>query len=249
MIDISRTCHEGGEYRFTPDALALSLGHHPCHVEMRFDGRCWEGTSLRGDLKVMPAGQEHVFRHREQCSFTFIELRCARVPRGSELRPHAVLRDVPLQCLVDALLAESAFGPPGALFQEAVSSAIVARLRELDRWPRPQQPPRRLPPAALARVLEYLEAHLADDVSVGELAKVAGLSPSHFSALFRNATGEPPHRYHTRLRVERARRLIESGVSPSEAALQVGFFDQSHLTRHMRRLLATSPGKLRKALA
>ena len=100
--------------------------------------------------------------------------------------------------------------------------------------------------AVLARVIEYLETHLADDVGVAELAAVAGLSTGHFSGLFRNATGEPPHRYHTRLRVQRARRLIESGVSASAAALQVGFFDQSHLARHMRRLLATSPGKLRK---
>jgi AraC family transcriptional regulator len=141
----------------------------------------------------MPVGQERVFRHREACSCTFVVPRCARVQRGSELRPHAVLAA-----------------------------------------------------AVLARVIEYLETHLADDVSVAELAKVAGLSTGHFSGLFRNATGEPPHRYHTRLRVQRARRLIERGASASAAALQVGFFDQSHLTRHMRRLLATSPGKLRK---
>ncbi|HEY8549516.1 MAG TPA: AraC family transcriptional regulator [Vicinamibacterales bacterium] len=246
MIEIRRTSHEGGEYRFTPDALALSLGHHPCRVEMRFDGRSWDGTSLRGDLKVMPVGQERVFRHRDRCSFTFIALPCARIPRGSELRPHAILRDAPLRHVIDALLAENALGRPGALFQEAISTAIVARLRELDRCPRPQQT-RRLPPAALARVIDYLEAHLADDVSVAELAAVAGLSPSHFSELFRNAIGEPPHRYHTRLRVQRARQLIESGTSVSDAALEVGFFDQSHLTRHMRRLLGTRPGELRRA--
>jgi AraC family transcriptional regulator len=144
----------------------------------------------------------------------------------------------------DALLAEAAFVRPGASLPDAPSAAIV-RLRERDRSPRPP-PSRRLPAAVLARVIEHLEAHLADDVSVAELAEVAGLSTGHFSGLFRNATGEPPHRYHTRLRVQQARRLIESGVSAPVAALQVGFFDQSHLTRHMRRLLAISPGKLRK---
>jgi AraC family transcriptional regulator len=95
-------------------------------------------------------------------------------------------------------------------------------------------------------VIEYLEARLADDVSVAELAVLAGLSAGHFSGLFRNTTGEPPHRYHLRLRVERARRLIERGMNASDAALEVGFFDQSHLTRHMRRLLGTSPGELRR---
>lgn len=170
---------------------------------------------------------------------------CRFTPEARALPPgHPCRVGAPLRYLVDASLAKSARGRV-ASFQEAVSPAIVARLRELDRSPRPPQTPR-LPPAALARVIEYLEVHLANDVSVEELAKVAGLSASHFSALFRNATGEPPHRYHTRLRVQRARRLIESGVSASEAALQVGFFDQSHLTRHMRRLLGTSPGKLRR---
>jgi AraC-like DNA-binding protein len=65
--------------------------------------------------------------------------------------------------------------------------------------------------------------------------------------LFRNATSEPPHKYHTRLRVERAARPLERGATPSDAALAVGFFDQSHLARHMRRLLGTSPARVRRS--
>jgi AraC family transcriptional regulator len=100
---------------------------------------------------------------------------------------------------------------------------------------------RRLSGRVLARVLEYMHAHVSEEVSIHDLARIAGMSPSYFSTMFRNAVGEPPHRHHLRMRVERARALLVSGSSASVAAQEAGFCDQSHLARHMRRLLGTTP--------
>jgi AraC family transcriptional regulator len=243
--------HPAGEYTFTPTGLALSMCFARCHVETLFDGRSWKGLSIRGDVNVMPAGDRRVFRHHQGCRFALIaiderQIAAAGPGTGSAIRPQGWLRDAPLRHAIDALLAESGprLGPPTALFQNAVGAAIVARLRELDGVRSPALK-HQLPEADLSNVIEFMEARLADDLSVADLAAIAGLSPAHFSTLFRNATDEPPHRYLTRLRVERARRLLERGATPSDASLAVGFFDQSHLARHMRRLIGISPARLR----
>jgi AraC-like DNA-binding protein len=99
-----------------------------------------------------------------------------------------------------------------------------------------------MPRHLLHRALELIDAKLEDDLSVAALAQACGLSASHFAALFKASAGEPPHRYQTRRRVERARELLLAGESPAAAALAVGFCDQSHLARHMRRVTGHSPG-------
>jgi AraC family transcriptional regulator len=256
VLSVDFDHHPAGEYTFTPTGLALSVCFARCQLETRFDGRSWKGVSIRGDVNVMPPGDTRVFRHQEGCRFALIaidERQVAAAGQSTVIRPQGWVRDAPLRHAIDALLAESTHPrpplqarQPTALFQDAIGAAIVARLRELDGVVCPAHALKhQLPEAALSNVIEFMEAHLADDLSVADLAAIAGLSPAHFSTLFRNATGEPPHRYHTRLRVERARRLLERGATPSDASLAVGFFDQSHLARHMRRLIGISPARLR----
>jgi AraC-like DNA-binding protein len=99
----------------------------------------------------------------------------------------------------------------------------------------------------MSRALRFLDENLADDISVDALARIAGLSPGRFSTQFRHTVGDSPHRYLVRLRVERARAMLLQGFNPTEAALAVGFYDQSHLTRHMQRLLGITPGALARA--
>jgi AraC family transcriptional regulator len=244
MLVLHRNRHSAGEYCFTPDSLSLSVSLNRCKVEMAYDGRLWSGTSVRGDVKVLPEGEPRIFRHRDSCEFAFITIdeRKLSVWSGSTsgFRPHARLQDPPLRLVIEALLSESNLGPPATLFREGAALAIVSRLRALDGAVAAKRE-RRLPRQTLGQILEFLEAHLDEDVSIESLARLAGLSAAHFSTLFRASTGEPPHRYHTRLRVDRARALIERGASVADAALAVGFYDQSHLSRHMRRLYGTQP--------
>ena len=94
---------------------------------------------------------------------------------------------------------------------------------------------------------ERLEDGLAEDVPLEELSRVANLSPYHLARVFSREVGLPPHAYQARLRVDRARELLLRGWTISGAARAAGFFDQSHLNRHFKRLVGVTPGRYAKS--
>lgn len=81
------------------------------------------------------------------------------------------------------------------------------------------------------------------DQAAGELDR----HPTHLVRAFRREFGMPPHQYLTSRRVDQARGLLLSGVPVAEAAVGAGFYDQSHLTRHFKRILGVNPGGFRRA--
>ena len=102
-----------------------------------------------------------------------------------------------------------------------------------------------LSPARLRCATEYICAHLEDNITLSGLAGAVGLGPSQFRALFKQSTGLAPHQYIIVQRVERAKQLLlRGGLTVGESAAVAGFADQSHLTRHMRRLLGITPRRL-----
>jgi AraC family transcriptional regulator len=113
---------------------------------------------------------------------------------------------------------------------------------------RSHQPVGRMAPRKLKDVLSYIEDHLHTDLSLQEVAGVAGLSVSHFKAMFREAVGMPTHQYVIRRRVEHAAELLRHSDLPiSQVALESGFAHQSHLAIHTRRILGRSPRQVRHA--
>ncbi|AEA63284.1 helix-turn-helix domain-containing protein [Burkholderia gladioli] len=95
--------------------------------------------------------------------------------------------------------------------------------------------------SAIDEVLRTIDASFAQPLSLDTLAAVSGLSVSRFTARFRNEVGLSPHRYLCLVRVRRAQDLLCDGLAPSLVATEVGFFDQSHLCRHFRRVLGVTP--------
>jgi AraC family transcriptional regulator len=101
---------------------------------------------------------------------------------------------------------------------------------------------RGLAPQTLRSVLDYIEGHLAQPLTQAEVATIAYVSPFHFARLFRQAMGQSLHQYILSQRVATAKRLLLAGrLTLAEIALQVGFTDQSHLTRHFKRHCGTTP--------
>ena len=100
---------------------------------------------------------------------------------------------------------------------------------------------------AVRRVRDYLHDHHAEAIALADLSRVAALSPFHLHRVFTRTTGLPPHGYLLRVRINRARDLLRRGLAPTEVALTTGFADQSHLTRHFRRLVGVTPGRFRAA--
>ncbi len=94
---------------------------------------------------------------------------------------------------------------------------------------------------AVKRAREYLASHLADKVTLRELAHASGLSEWHLLRVFRDQLGLTPHQWHTQLRLNHARRLLADGVSIADVACATGFTDQSHFTRVFRSVSGTTP--------
>jgi len=96
-------------------------------------------------------------------------------------------------------------------------------------------------------VLDYMNAHLTRNIELAELAGLVDMSQFHFLRLFRMACGATPHHYLVQRRVEVATDiLLREDVSLAEVAYRVGFADQSHFSRHFRRINGASPGRLRR---
>ena len=103
-----------------------------------------------------------------------------------------------------------------------------------------------LPPRALRRVREYVEANLAANISIQMLAGVAGVSMYHFARAFKHSEGITPHGYLVRCRVRRAQQLLaETQMSLAQIARAAGFSDQSHCARRFREELGVTPSSYR----
>jgi transcriptional regulator GlxA family with amidase domain len=88
----------------------------------------------------------------------------------------------------------------------------------------------------------YIEANYADPITLAELSQMAGLSLHRFVTVFRGQVGVPPHQFVCRTRVGQARALLRQGLPPAAVAVDTGFCDQSHLSRHFKRFCGTTPG-------
>lgn len=95
--------------------------------------------------------------------------------------------------------------------------------------------------------LRRLARDICTDVPAGELARLCGLSRSHFVKAFKVSVGTPPHRWLVRHRIRCAADMLEqTSESISVIALRCGFSDQSHLTRVFRTTVGASPAAWRR---
>jgi AraC-like DNA-binding protein len=98
-------------------------------------------------------------------------------------------------------------------------------------------------PTLADRLRQLLDASLPGGMTLNAAAQELQTSPTHLVRAFSKRFGLPPHQYLTGRRVDLARGYLVEGRPAAEAAVLAGFHDQSHLTRHFRRVLGTSPGR------
>jgi AraC-like DNA-binding protein len=148
----------------------------------------------------------------------------------------------------DALLRQRihqlhlALADPAGMFEAESRLALISeRLRgHLGR-----REPSPVPHAAgLARDLrELLDARTVEGLSLRAAADLLHAHPTHLVRAFTKAHGLPPHRYLTGRRIDQARRLLLAGRRPVDVAIELGFHDQAHLTRHFVRHVGTTPAR------
>ncbi|WP_046114360.1 helix-turn-helix transcriptional regulator [Aquincola tertiaricarbonis] len=98
-------------------------------------------------------------------------------------------------------------------------------------------------PRAVGAALAYIHAHLDERLPLQELAAQAGLSVWRLATVFRRHTGASPRRYICAARVRQVQALLDGGVPVAAAAMQAGFYDQSHLSRHFKQVCGMTPGQ------
>ena len=100
------------------------------------------------------------------------------------------------------------------------------------------------------KAVDYMQQNLGLPITLADIADAAGLSAFHFVRMFREATGEPPRRYLTRLRLEAACRLLTRGrASITDIAFRCGFSSSAHLSAALRRHTGMSPTQYRRTMA
>ena len=157
------------------------------------------------------------------------------------IRDH-VINDPELYREFEKLHVSSQLGET-LLERETRISEFLRRLFERRGNFAPVRSQARIAPRTVAIVLDYLHAMAQSPISIADLAEAAGVSGTQVIRAFSYATGMPPHSYLVSLRVERAKAALSAGISPAATALDVGFSDQSQLTRHFKRLTGVTPGR------
>ncbi|MFC0228934.1 helix-turn-helix domain-containing protein [Serratia aquatilis] len=104
-----------------------------------------------------------------------------------------------------------------------------------------------LAPSVLRRVQLYVEDHLEQPLLLADLALQVGLSEFHFARMFKHSTGQAPHQYVMRLRLQRAEKLLrQTGMPLTQIALDCGFSSASHFSHRFKAVYGYSPTQLRQ---
>src|SRR5437016_7683336 len=169
-----------------------------------------------------------------------------------ELHPSRKFADLRLKALVAAARAEMVAGfPSGRLFLDSVEQAMAValvkghavrhRLVQIYRGG--------LGSARLRRIKELVHAKMEDDLSLDEMAQSVGLSTAHFARMFRKSTGQTPHQFVLRQRLERAKAMLRApDARVLDVAVACGFKTQQHFAQVFRGVWGVSPTEYRQDL-
>lgn len=260
-----RTYHYQGQDVIVPalsDYMLVSYRNGVTPMQRRFEGGWKKETLGPGATSLLTRAQRAHWTWDEPLVVTHLYLAPGLLAgiaseamdcHVAEVQLADVLRtdDPVLTGMVEAIAAEArqaAMG--GALYVESLSRALGVHL--LRRYasiklPAPRVGPR-LSPAEMRRIDDYIEEHLAESLTLGDMAAQVGMTIDLFTRRFRASFGLPPYRHVTTRRVERAGQLLAQGrLAVKEVAALCGFTDQAHLTRVYARETGVTPGAFRKS--
>lgn len=237
------------------DTVSMHLGN-PAFVTSACDGQKLHRLQVPGDVKIVPSGFSRVWQIDSPTKKLVMSLEPWFLKETAEhigVRGFAALApslhddDERIRHIGWAIHAELNDGmPSGRLFIESIASALAIALVRKHSVAGPA-PKSRLSRRCLERVRRFVDEEISRDLSLHELAQIAGMSVSHFKAVFREATGLPVHRYVIGARVRRASEMLVGSSAPiAHVAAATGFSSQSHLARHIRRQHGVSPAELRR---
>lgn len=228
--------------------LAWNIGARPLTWDAKIGGRFKAVTNAPGELWFCPAGESftHIVSAPSHFLLVTIEPEQLRMWTGGRrlaLERRYGLASTQLDHLARALAVEAERGNPnGALFVDALGSALAQGVAGLF-GDAPAQAEGALSSLRLKRVLDFIDAHLGDELTIEILSSQAAYSPTHFARAFKAAMEVAPHRYVMRRRLERAQQLISRQMPLADVASTLGFSDQSHFTKAFSAAFGTTPAR------
>jgi len=260
---IQSTCRERIEYRYRGSSHLLVAWEQG----IRVDGETFvEGaptSTLRNmtrKLTFVPAGRDYFEWHQPRAAtrlmYFYIDAAELKVvlPDAVEMlrEPRVLFEDAVLWSTVLKLkgLIESP-SPDHRAYFDALSAVLVQELARSDRAIVSIETSARGGLAAWQQriVAAYVEEHLAEQIPLAMLARLARLSPYHFSRAFKQSFGVPPHRYHANRRIEHAKAILEDRTrSVTDVGLTLGFGATSSFTTAFRRATGFTPSRYRRSL-
>jgi len=232
-------------------------------VEWRTGGRVSHTYTPPGSASIAPRGIRHsmLVRRDEPGGLLVLEVEPVHLDRvlvdakpgwKTELIEQLDVRDRQIELLTLAMWEDIRIGSPaGRLYGESLGTALMiyAAPRYGSLASAAPHYQGGIAPTRLKRVLEYIDANLGEDVKLSDLAGVADMSLYHFAKLFKQSTGESPHQFVLRRRIERAKKLLRNPeMSVLEASVRTGFSDQRHFAKVFRRMVGATPIGYRLAI-
>ncbi len=241
-----------------------SLIYHlarPTEVSRKLGGEPLERTLIGpGRFCLTPGDANASWQHSGNPEILQLYIRQSIYERVAQEMFGGVARLTPRFAIVDPLLEQLAIAVLNALrdgsaddrlYIETIAQLFAAHLARThssrDHAAQRSEPLDGLSQARVRRLLDYIEQHLGEDLSLDALAAEVSLSPLYLGRAFRSAVGQSPHRYVVARRVEHARRLLAGTTLPiAEISLASGFSSQSHLSHWFRRIVGVTPAAYRK---
>jgi AraC family transcriptional regulator len=249
-----------GEFDVTMPKHSISVTFAPHdRVTWSFDGSRPKTTNLPVGSVFMYGDREFVWHDREQMS-EYVNLYLeptwlkkvateSGLPNSIEINRQVMFTDPTILHVAQLFRTEvQTGGLAGSLYVESLRNLLgVHLLRNYSDLTKPAQPESSsISGLQVQQIKDYIEAHLADDLSIADLAALIPMSQFHFARAFKAAIGEPPHRYITNRRLEQAKVLLAvTQLSVAEIAYRVGFSNQSHFTAQFRKSVGTTPKQYR----
>ncbi|MEM9512840.1 MAG: AraC family transcriptional regulator [Cyanobacteria bacterium J06642_2] len=256
---------KGENEHFTPDDVTVVQHYFAMNVGPAYQWEWKDGDRFKthsyetGDVWVNPAGVPFSHRIDTYNQFVVVTIDPAKVveilgdrlhPERQAFRRQHRARDKQLQTLIQALLVEAEAGAPnGTLYADMVTNALATHFVNHYSVETPTIRDRLsgVSRGQLQPAIDFIEASLTKDMSLDELAAIAGLSKFHFARLFKQTFGLSPHQYVIQRRIERAAISLQRGEQTIlQIAHNFGFSDQSHFTRAFKKVKGTTPKQFLK---
>lgn len=259
-IKLSHFSFKAGElpqHHVREHLVTIALGQS-CHGEIRTASGFNTRGQTKGSVCVIPSGLpfaatlESASEHLAIYLDPSLLLRAAaesRTPNGVEVIESCAPRDPVINSIGMALLAElESEGLGSRLYAESLANVLAVHL--LRHYTALGGDALHFTGGLSGQKLRAVFSFVADnyerDISLAELAGVAGISTFHFAREFKRATGTTPHQHLIKYRIERAKSLLTGSEIPLvEVGFRSGFSHQSHFTRLFRRLTGTTPQSYR----